>query len=65
MLAHGPEILTEAGTAARAMPTFTVDTLESIRAVCDAPDCLTLLGGDLPGMAIPHMWRVSGGCGRR
>jgi hypothetical protein len=45
MLAHGPEILTEAGTAARAMPTFTVDTLESIRAVCDAPDCLTLLGG--------------------
>jgi hypothetical protein len=50
MLAHGPEILTEAGTAARAMPTFTVDTLESIRAVCDAPDCLT---------------RVSGGCGRR
>jgi hypothetical protein len=45
MLAHGPEILTKAGTAARAMPAFTVYTLESIRAGCDAPDCLTLLGG--------------------
>lgn len=29
MLAHGPEILTEAGTAAWAMPAFTVSTLES------------------------------------
>ena len=29
MLAHRPEILTEAGTAARAMPAFTVSTLES------------------------------------
>jgi hypothetical protein len=38
MLAHRPEILTEAGTAARAMPAFSVYTLESIRAVCDAPD---------------------------
>jgi hypothetical protein len=45
MVAHGPEILTKAGTAARAMPAFTVHALESIRAVCDAPDCLTLRGG--------------------
>jgi hypothetical protein len=29
MLAHRPEILTEAGTAARAMPAFTFSTLES------------------------------------
>jgi hypothetical protein len=48
MLAHGPEILTEAGTTARAMPAFTVYTLGSIRAVGDAPDCLTLLGGGGP-----------------
>jgi hypothetical protein len=26
MLAHGPQILTKAGTTARAMPAFTVDT---------------------------------------
>ena len=48
MLADRPEILTEAGTAARAMPAFTVGTLESIRAVCDAPDCLMLLGRGRP-----------------
>ena len=45
MLADRPEILTEAGTAARAMPAFTVSPLESIRAVRDAPDRLTPLGG--------------------
>ena len=28
MLAHGPEILTGAGTAARAMPAFTAATLD-------------------------------------
>jgi hypothetical protein len=44
MLADRPEILTEAGTAARAMPAFTVYALKSIRAVGDAPGCLTLLG---------------------
>jgi hypothetical protein len=42
MLAHGPEILTKAGTAARAMPAFTVYTFESIPAVWNAPECLTL-----------------------
>jgi hypothetical protein len=42
MLAHGPEILTKAGIAARATPAFTVYTFESIPTVWNAPECLTL-----------------------
>jgi ketose-bisphosphate aldolase len=38
MLARGPEILIEARAAARAVPAFTVNTLESIRAVGDAAE---------------------------
>jgi ketose-bisphosphate aldolase len=38
MLARGPELLSEARAAARAVPAFTVYTLESIRAVCDAAE---------------------------
>lgn len=38
MLARGPELLIEARAAARAVPAFTVYTLESIRAVCDAAE---------------------------
>jgi hypothetical protein len=45
MLADRPEILTRRARPPRAMPAFSVYTLESIRAVGDAPGCLTLPGG--------------------
>jgi ketose-bisphosphate aldolase len=38
MLARGPALVLEARAAGRAVPAFTVYTLESIRAVCDAAE---------------------------
>jgi fructose/tagatose bisphosphate aldolase len=38
MLARGPGLLTEALVQRRAVPGFTVYTLESIRAVCDVAE---------------------------
>jgi len=38
MLARGPALVLEARAAGRAVPAFTVYTLESVRAVCDAAE---------------------------
>lgn len=42
MLAHGPAILQQATAERRAVPAFTVYTLESIKAVCDAAERVDL-----------------------